>query len=449
MWPLHSCSVPSRKIYTLVLGAGLFLASSARAVPAEWQGLSLPQFADLAVKITCSPEVQKAKKLPTDFVDFTWATYLNDPKQVETADPPTLFRLLSAIDTGLTKERRQAFAENYYKRFQRNDRQTARTPDEMVLAGWVLVNSTLGTEGKEFPELREAVLPHIIQNESFAADIAALQQQVKSNKDGLSAAMTNYLNPFWQAEIRKTLDDTACAFYRGLLSDSALSRDYSGAYFCAVPFESDSSRKVLVAQLEESDHSPRLGVAKVLTWSFRRANRLNEWAKQLDSRLADPKLAGDAKAKWLVVRALAEEARPAFPDPMLGHKYLDKAMEVASSEHLGILVVHSLVERTMFDGGFAQASSLVESVAGRFRSDEGTTAIASMRLEIDAAKRQYSEDHVRQVKEQELGHLVAYADSLRTRLKSAQASGASADKVAALQQSLQRVESQLAQARGE
>jgi hypothetical protein len=176
-----------------------------------------------------------------------------------------------------------------------------------------------------------------------------------------------------------------------------VARDYAAAYFYSTGVASDAARSALRAKLVDAGGVPNLGVAKVLTWSYRRADKLDEWATYVEGRAADTAVTPDARSSWMVIRALVEEGRNYFPDPLGGRKWLDRAIATAGSDRAAADAVALLAQRYALADRPQDALSLLDSVGGRFKDAGATQRLAGVRAVVlkaqaDSQKRHKDED---------------------------------------------------------
>ena len=432
-------------------------SAPARPVPLadEWQGLSLPQFADLAILRACSPEAQKAKGLPPQVAAYAFDHYLSQGAELKAADAGSLFKLISAVTTRLSKEQKGQFATLYYKAlfFDRDPSQVK--PPELIVLGWGFISSGLyekDQKNQHFPEFAKAVAARVASQDQFAADVVVLQASAHAegvDNKALKAAVTTYLNPFWYAEIRKTIDDNACPFYRRLFQDTPESRDYAACYFYGKALGSEEDRQTVKAVMVDEKGLPRMGAVKVLTWSYRRLNQLKEWGKLLEEKAKAPNLDGDGRARWFLARAYAEEAQGYEPSAFMGLKWVDQALGAATSESLQLECLGRLVDTNVQVGKFNEAKSLLASNAPRLSSDMAKVHAQAWAKQID--EKQQAVEKARAIAAAEDQRLRAEGKvrTLAAMLEEAKKRGDAADHVASLEQALASARQQLQQTKGQ
>jgi hypothetical protein len=96
-----------------------------------------------------------------------------------------------------------------------------------------------------------------------------------------------------------------------------------------------------------------LPTAYTLGYGYLMVNKLEDWIKLLDDRLADDSLAGDRRVNWLIARAQAEELRDLHPgrnyvgheELLAGRGWLDEAALVAENDELKLRVVNERLAR--------------------------------------------------------------------------------------------------------
>jgi hypothetical protein len=95
------------------------------------------------------------------------------------------------------------------------------------------------------------------------------------------------------------------------------------------------------------------------------------WVSLLDSRAKDESLSGDARATWLIARAVAEEVRfssespYARPNvrPLDGARFLREGIATASSRLLKERAYHELIARYASERDFTEAEKLMREAA--------------------------------------------------------------------------------------
>ena len=139
---------------------------------------------------------------------------------------------------------------------------------------------------------------------------------------------------------------------------------------------------------------------------------------------------GDARARMLMAKAMAEGAEGQPRLILSGKAWLDRAMGAATSTECRQTVLALLIKGHVEAGQFDDASAIVHSVSDHFLS-ESPEALRAMRAEI-AAGREQTTQRAEQLKRNEEAQLLRLQrESLNEQLKKAQADGdtAKADEI--------------------
>lgn len=131
------------------------------------------------------------------------------------------------------------------------------------------------------------------------------------------------------------------------------------------------SRQTLEAALVDDQGAPRLPVAKILAWAYRKADMSEAWRNKIDEKLAAA-TAPDTKALWMLVRAYMEK-----------QPWLDQALATAESESCRLCVLRELVAAHTAETRHDQALSLIDSLAGQFSAQESVAVLDALRQRVE------------------------------------------------------------------
>lgn len=159
-------------------------------------------------------------------------------------------------------------------------------------------------------------------------------------------------------------------------------------YWPALVLTSDAQREALTESLVDPAGAPRLGVARVLGWSYREVGRGEQWNAFLATRIADS--SGDAKALWLLARAYAERTAVMPPASLAGAQWLNEALATAEAEPLQLRIIAELANAHASAGHHDGALSLLDSVGGQF-SGAGAARFVELRRGIEKHRQDYEE----------------------------------------------------------
>lgn len=204
------------------------------------------------------------------------------------------------------------------------------------------------------------------------------------------------------------------------------------------------SRAILAAELQDPQGNVRVDVAHILSWSYLVAGDLRSWQTQIDQKIADPNLTGDAKALWLVAKAFTDQLADPRLDLRYRRKSLDQALAAAQSEPVRFAVLRELVDLMAALNWRPRALTLIDSLAGQFGPDIAAQ-IATMRGQIaaenDELSRQAAQTDAARAKQWLIGRL----NLCKNRLARAKADGNTASQQE-LEKQIQNLENQLKQA---
>jgi hypothetical protein len=181
------------------------------------------------------------------------------------------------------------------------------------------------------------------------------------------------------------------------------------------------TQQQLRAVLVDGEGYVRLGVARILSWSYRLTGGLDQWCTHVDSQINSSK--GDKKALWLIARADAESAAAGSGHSMRGKKWLQEAIATAQSAACRIQAIESLVNVHFGAGEYEPALSYLASARGQFVNSPDEARIDALACVIREAKAK-AEDRARRTAER--SHR-AHVSELERRL---QAAGEKGDKEA-------------------
>lgn len=307
------------------------LGQEDRKAPASWEGLSATEFADQAVTISCSAESRAAKAPPAALVEFAWKNYLSTSDQLSQIDASTMFEILAVVTPSLSQAQRHQLVSSYYQKLFSESAKAPVSSEDLVLLGWCMLKAGDWSPPEGQQKYLSAVIAHATSSEFFSDDVTRLQRRLSSRSLAQDIAFETYLNPFWHQQFRKTIDDKACSFYEALFSDSLAMKDYAASYFYGRALRDDASRDALMKQLLDEQGRPRMGVAKVVMFAYRAANKLSDLDKIADAKSNDAALDGDARALWYLIGAHIHEVKDFGPLPPSGRRRMEQS--IAAAEH--------------------------------------------------------------------------------------------------------------------
>jgi hypothetical protein len=179
--------------------------------------------------------------------------------------------------------------------------------------------------------------------------------------------------------------------------------------------------------LELPDGGCCLPVAYTLTYGYWGQKRLATWIDQLDARLEDARLSGDARVNWLLARAQAEEIRhsPASPywltreRSLAGLAWIQEATLVAESEPVVLRAHQELSARFTAREQLDGARQMLAKAEQRCTSAPSAQLLATWRGELDGLNQAFQERH----QQRESLARQAYLDRLNKRHQAAAARG--------------------------
>ncbi len=152
------------------------------------------------------------------------------------------------------------------------------------------------------------------------------------------------------------------------------------------PLNSPEARAIVEAEMVDPVGQPRVAVAKILGWSYRRAGQLKLWQGQLEQRIAAQQEDGDIKAVWMIARAHASALETDDEHPLGGKAWLDQALATAESEENRFQVLEILVNGYAKMGKHNAGVALLDSVTGQFSSQESSAELGVLRAQVEKDK---------------------------------------------------------------
>jgi hypothetical protein len=170
-----------------------------------------------------------------------------------------------------------------------------------------------------------------------------------------------------------------------------------------------------------------LPVAYICAYGYWDQGRIEQWIDQLEARLANEELTGDARVNWLLARAQAEEIRtsPAYQHWftqdrfVAGRGWIEEATLMARTEPVRLRAFQELASRLTVDERLAAASQILDQAAQRCTGPQSATALAQWRAGLDGLATGFQARHA----QQELDARNAYIEQLRARHARALARG--------------------------
>jgi hypothetical protein len=135
------------------------------------------------------------------------------------------------------------------------------------------------------------------------------------------------------------------------------------------PVAAPEARGIVEAELLDDQGLPRIEVARILAWAYRKNEELDAWCQLVDQKLADPETSSDQKALWLLVKGHAASLRPASAERNRQWPYFAPAIAAAQSENVKVQVLiyitgmHNQAER------WTAGITLLQSVKNQFAGD--------------------------------------------------------------------------------
>jgi len=129
------------------------------------------------------------------------------------------------------------------------------------------------------------------------------------------------------------------------------------------------SRATIAAEMTDSEGLLRLGLSKILAWSYEDAGEIEQWQAVIDARLADAGTTGDRKALWLLAKGYARGLAVQPTSFRRGKSCLDEAIAAAQSEGVRLQAVKQRAEYCVSIGRPDLGIQMVDSMRDQF-SDE-------------------------------------------------------------------------------
>ena len=200
------------------------------------------------------------------------------------------------------------------------------------------------------------------------------------------------------------------------------------------------SRQALQDELLDAQGSPRLPVAKVLTWAYRGAGELGQWRAFLQTSISSSN--GDTKALWLAADAYAAALVPNPPDPLRRRRGLNGALAAAVSDPVRLIVLREFVDFYRAIGRPGQAAEMFESVKHQL-GEAAAKALEQMQVELRLQEEDRQAQAARTQAAVEITQKESQLRYYRARLERARAAG-DAGEAARLQAAIQQLERDLA-----
>ncbi|MCP4378447.1 MAG: hypothetical protein GY794_20020, partial [bacterium] len=151
----------------------------------------------------------------------------------------------------------------------------------------------------------------------------------------------------------------------------------SAPVYC-MPLGTEATRQTVRDTLLDSTGRPRLGVGKLLGWTYRQAGELKTWKKYVNGKIDDDATGGDAKAIWLMIKAHDDSCRPGLVAPIVGIRSLKKAVTIAQSESVRLVVLDELTTYYIRKNRPGVAVEIIASIAQQF-SDQGAVQLEAIK----------------------------------------------------------------------
>lgn len=364
---------------------------------ADYRELAMGAFADRMVELLNTQPSLARRGLPSEVVDHAWHSYLGDRRVLASASAPELFKLLTAVVTELSADRRAEFSQ-LYREVLREKGEGAELR-ELVILGWSKVFSGLANEGEDDEWFNELVWVRLAGEGAIDAAMESLQSSPKIDDASWRIRLSRLqsegsINPQDSLVSGRSLrrggrradPDRAQGSWGDpspwLISGAPVLRRYAAALMLSSGMVSAQARERFTDRALER---PVVEALEVLSWAYHRVSELAPWLVVVERRAEDGNLSGDARANWLMTRGYLEEIRLGRPRPGNGELWRLQAMGVAESEAVVLFAVESIVRRQLAAGAFDQAQSMLQSMEAQF-SQEAQPDLALLVQEVHAAR---------------------------------------------------------------
>ncbi len=147
--------------------------------------------------------------------------------------------------------------------------------------------------------------------------------------------------------------------------------------------------------LHDEQGHVRIEVANILTWSYRKLLKEKHWEEQIDEHVKAAN--GDAKAKWLMVKAYSASIRNIGKErlPLDGKQHLDEALAISQSESCRLLVLSELVEGFSLTNRYEEGLSMLESISPQFSAATAVEQIEQWRSRLEEEQRQHLAERIK------------------------------------------------------
>jgi hypothetical protein len=183
---------------------------------------------------------------------------------------------------------------------------------------------------------------------------------------------------------------------KGGLTTSAAG-DNEALWFLSIPLCSVEARDAVKSELSDPSDHVNVSLAKILTWSYFKADKLDDWKQFLASKIAAEGGNADAKARWLIGRGLAEamdESGEAM-SPQKGLPYFRQAFEAAAADLVRIEALRYVAYAYAAAGPYDEGRSFLAMAGQRF-------AAGTQEKEIEALDKSIVQGQVLSVKKEVL-----------------------------------------------
>jgi hypothetical protein len=163
-------------------------------------------------------------------------------------------------------------------------------------------------------------------------------------------------------------------------------------YALALPLGTPEAQGSLVAGLIDDSGQPRREVARVMAWVYYQYDSIDNWLKQLDAKLTDPKTAGDQKAIWLLTKADAGSVKGISWDDR--KKMLDDAFATAAATSVKLDLAKEIALGYSNVGRPQDAIKYLDGIAGQFSDAAGKAALDAVRKQVQVQQATDAEESV-------------------------------------------------------
>ncbi|QQE12592.1 hypothetical protein JD969_03755 [Planctomycetota bacterium] len=376
---------------------------------------------DVYKKVICGNTNETAVR---DLARSNWRQYFDGGYQrLSQHSPEDVLVTVLGGSTLVTENQRVSASDVIHeyldsKEFQANVGSDIEHRQWMILSAYLDVISGKSLKLESLQYGQADLIDSITEGPDLGQAVMPLVENFDRNEDRIRVDSTilAFLNPFWHEDIRSTIDDSACPYYRGLVSPIRKMNQYAEAYFLALMITDIEGFVSAVDNLERLED--RLVGYKLASHFYTRQKTIfqrgkgtvvvsnatesyQKWVGQIQSRL-DTVETDEEKYVWLQVRSYTEQINSYAPRALAGLEWEKKAIGLSVSEVLKQEALLNQIESYSALRDFDNASQLSEKVtttdpAITERLEGNKQNIAYLR-DLYAAE-QKQQDYIRQYNE--------------------------------------------------